>query len=124
MREYYTILTPSVLYNHGQSIILFWLCVSFCRNGGYEKNALYVTADHDHYLTLLSHFPEVVANMIIDGVTHNMTPESNSNVNAWGAAIAAGRHDDDSKSQTEHLKDFSTWTEQEIQVRQSNLTLD
>ena len=22
-------------------------------NGGYEKNALYVTADHDHYLTLL-----------------------------------------------------------------------
>lgn len=53
-----------------------------------------------------------------------MTPESNSNVNAWGAAIAAGRHDDDSKSQTEHLKDFSTWTAQEIQVRQSNLTLD
>ena len=62
--------------------------------------------------------------MIIDGVTHNMTPESNSNVNAWGAAIAAGRHDDDSKSQTEHLKDFSTWTAQEIQVRQSNSTLD
>jgi alkaline phosphatase len=23
------------------------------KNGGYEKNALYVTADHDHYLTLL-----------------------------------------------------------------------
>ena len=22
-------------------------------NGGYEKKALYVTADHDHYLTLL-----------------------------------------------------------------------
>ncbi len=22
-------------------------------NGGYEKNALYVTSDHDHYLTLL-----------------------------------------------------------------------
>jgi alkaline phosphatase len=23
------------------------------KNGGYGKNALYVTADHDHYLTLL-----------------------------------------------------------------------
>lgn len=23
-------------------------------NGGYEKNALYVTADHDHYLTVSS----------------------------------------------------------------------
>jgi len=28
-------------------------------NGGYEKNALYVTADHDHYLTLKPNFPEV-----------------------------------------------------------------
>lgn len=82
-----------------------------------------MTADHDHYLTLLPHFPEVVANMIIDGMTHNMTPESNSNVNAWDAAIKAGRHEDDSKSQTEHLKDFSTWTEQEIQVSSSNLIL-
>ena len=36
-------------------------------NGGYEKNALYVTADHDHYLTLLDHFPETIANMVIDG---------------------------------------------------------
>ena len=49
-------------------------------NGGYEKNVLYVTADHDHYLTLLPHFPEVVANMIIDGMSHNITPESNTQV--------------------------------------------
>ena len=48
-------------------------------NGGYEKNALYVTADHDHYLTLLPHFPEIVAKMITDGVSHNITPESNTN---------------------------------------------
>jgi alkaline phosphatase len=88
-------------------------------NGGYEKNALYVTADHDHYLTLLPHFPEVVANMIIDGISHNITPGSNTNTNAWSEAIGAGRHNDDSKSQTEHLKDFSTWTDQEIQVSSS-----
>jgi len=79
-------------------------------NGGYEKNVLYVTADHDHYLTLLPHFPEVVANMIIDGISHNITPESNTEVNAWSEAILAGRHNDNSMSQTEHLKDFSTWT--------------
>ncbi|KAL3775325.1 hypothetical protein HJC23_003146 [Cyclotella cryptica] len=84
-------------------------------NGGYEKNALYVTADHDHYLTLLSHFPEAVANLIIDGKAKDITPENNSNVNAWSAAVGAGRHEDDSQSQTEHLEDFSTWTEEDIQ---------
>lgn len=84
-------------------------------NGGYEKNALYVTADHDHYLTLLPHFPEIVANMIIDGVSHNITPESNTNTNAWSEAILSDRHNDASKTQTEHLKDFTTWTDADIQ---------
>ena len=84
-------------------------------NGGYDKNALYVTADHDHYLTLLPHFPEALANVIIDGVSHMITPENNTNTNAWDEAINAGRHEDDSKSQTDHLNDFSTWTDEEIQ---------
>jgi alkaline phosphatase len=84
-------------------------------NGGYEKNALYVTADHDHYLTLMDHFPEVVANMIIDGMSHNITPESNTCTNAWDEAIGAGRHEDDTQSQTEHLADFSTWSDEDIQ---------
>ena len=117
-------------------------------NGGYEKNALYVTADHDHYLTLLPRkwlrtnilwgafypiefvnlifslftkhaldFPEVVANLIIDGVSHNLTPENNTNTNTWEHAITAGRHEDDSKTQTEHLKDFSTWSVSDDQFR-------
>lgn len=30
--------------------IMMWIDA----NGGYEKNALFVTADHDHYLTLMS----------------------------------------------------------------------
>lgn len=68
-------------------------------NGGYEKNALFVTADHDHYLTLLPHFPEVVANMIIDGHTHDMTPENNTSTNTWDYAIQANRHNDDTKTQ-------------------------
>merc|ERR1719382_1932536 len=74
-------------------IIMDWIEA----NGGYEKNALYVTADHDHYLTLESHFPEALANLIIEGKSYMITPENNS------------------KTQTEHLKDFSTWTEDDIQ---------
>jgi hypothetical protein len=57
----------------------------------------------------LPHFPEAVANLIIDGKAKDITPENNSNVNAWSAAVDAGRHEDDSQSQTEHLEDFSTW---------------
>lgn len=83
-------------------------------NGGYEKNALYVTADHDHYLTLLDDFPEKVAALLIDGEAHKITPRNNSNKNPWGAAIDAGRHEDDSKSQVDHIKDFTTWTEEDI----------
>jgi len=47
-------------------------------NGGWEKNVLYITADHDHYLTLSPHFPEAVAKFIIDGESHKITPQSNS----------------------------------------------
>lgn len=45
-------------------------------NGGWEKNALYVTADHDHFLTLKPNFPEVLANFIIDGESHKITPDT------------------------------------------------
>lgn len=83
-------------------------------NGGWEKNALYVTADHDHYLTLLPKFPEILANMLISGESHNITPENNSDTNPWETAIDAGRHNDTSKTQAEHIKDFTTWTEEDI----------
>jgi hypothetical protein len=56
-------------------------------------------------------FPQVIANLIIDGLSHDITPKNNSNVNTWDTAIKAGRHNDNSKkSQTEHLKDFATWS--------------
>ena len=85
-------------------------------NGGWDKHALYVTADHDHYLTLLPHFPEVLANMLIAGESHEMTPDAYTNLNAWGEAIKAGRHKriTDEKTQIDHIKDFSTWTEDDI----------
>lgn len=63
----------------------------------------------------LPHFPEVIVNLIIDGVSHKITPENNTGANAWEHAINANGHEDSSKSQTEHLKDFSTWTDEEIQ---------
>lgn len=91
-------------------VIMDWVA----ENGGWEKNALYVTADHDHYVTLLDDFPETVAMLLIDGESHNITPQSNSNVNPWDAAIKGGRHEDDSKSQTEHISDFATWSEEDI----------
>lgn len=93
----------------GVQVILDWID----GHGGFAKNALYVTADHDHYLTLMDHFPEVLANLLIDGKSHLITPKNNSNVNPWDAAIAAGRHEDDSKDQVEDLSDFSTWTDED-----------
>lgn len=90
--------------------IMDWIAA----NGGWEKNALYVTADHDHYLTLADNFPAALAKLIIAGKSHNITPENNSNKNPWSAAIKAARHEDDSKSQVEHIKDFSTWSAEDI----------
>ena len=84
-------------------------------NGGYEKNALYVTADHDHYLTLNEDFPERLATMLVMGESHKITPRNNSNRNPWSTGVSAGRHEDDSKSQVEHLSDFSTWTAEDIE---------
>ncbi|CAB9531076.1 Alkaline phosphatase H [Seminavis robusta] len=83
-------------------------------NGGYEKNALYVTADHDHYLTLLPQFPELLALLLITGASHNITPENNSKQNPWNLAIQAGRHEELGKSIIEHLRDFTTWTDEDI----------
>lgn len=42
-----------------------------------------------------------------------ITPFNNTNTNTMDQVVDAGRHDDDSKSQTEHLNDFSTWSEEE-----------
>jgi alkaline phosphatase len=92
-------------------------------NGGWEKNALYVTADHDHYLTLNDQFPEALAHFIIEGETYKMTPENNSNKNPWDTAIKKGRHDDvdgstqqQSQSTSEHIQDFATWTPEDVEA--------
>lgn len=44
------------------------------------------------------------------------SPFGNTNQNAWSAAISGDRHIDPSKSQTEHLNDFSTWTDEELEM--------
>jgi alkaline phosphatase len=90
--------------------IMEWIA----ENGGFEKNALYITADHDHYVTLLDDFPKTLANLVIEGKSHEITPQSKSNVNPWSATINAGRHEDDTQTQTEHINDFSTWSDEDI----------
>ncbi|MBR8834748.1 MAG: alkaline phosphatase [Stigonema ocellatum SAG 48.90 = DSM 106950] len=40
------------------------------QNGGWGKNLLIVTADHDHYLTLNPNFPELVAKYGAEGLTY------------------------------------------------------
>lgn len=45
-----------------------------------------------------------------------ITPLNNSNTNAMSNVIDAGRADDESKSQTEHLADFSTWSKEELEM--------
>lgn len=97
--------------NDGVWVITDWIA----DNGGWEKNALYVTADHDHYLTLKDDFPEKLANLLINGESHNITPQNNSDVNAWKTAIEkADRHKDQSKTVSEHIADFTTWSEQDV----------
>lgn len=91
-------------------LIMDWIA----NNGGWTKNALYVTSDHDHYLTLLPTFPERLAKLLIAGESHNITPENFSDQNPWHIAVNAGRHEDSSKSKVEHLRDFSTWTNRDI----------
>lgn len=93
-------------------VMIDWIA----ENGGWEKNALYVTADHDHYLTLNDQFPEALAHFIIEGETYKMTPENNSNKNPWEAAIEKGRHDDGTQSTSEHIQDFATWTPEDVEA--------
>ncbi|MEM7725127.1 MAG: alkaline phosphatase [Cyanobacteria bacterium P01_A01_bin.45] len=40
------------------------------QNGGWEKNLLIVTADHDHYLTLNENFPELMAKFGAEDLTY------------------------------------------------------
>lgn len=65
-------------------------------------------------MTLEDDFPEALANFIIAGESHKITPENNSDNNPWDEAISEGRHEDDSKTQVEHIKDFTTWTEADV----------
>jgi hypothetical protein len=83
------------------------------QNGGWAKNALYVTADHDHYLTLLNDFPERLARLIIAGTSNLITPRNNSNVNPQDQANAAQLYND-TFPQIDDLKKFATWTADDI----------
>ena len=97
--------------NDSVRLIMDWIA----NNGGWEKNALYVTADHDHYLTLLPHFPEALANLLIDGRSHDITPENYSKVNAWQAIIHGGLLDlYPNRTQVDHIREFTTWTEEDL----------
>jgi hypothetical protein len=89
--------------------IMKWIAA----NGGYAKNALYVTADHDHYLTLMNDFPERLAKLIIAGRSAEITPLNNSNVNPQDIASRNGR-DQDNQTQIQDLKAFSTWSDLDI----------
>jgi hypothetical protein len=48
-------------------------------NGGWEKNLVLVTADHDHYLTLLDSFPATAAASILAGKAGGNEPSTGGN---------------------------------------------
>lgn len=53
-------------------------------NGGWKKNVLIVTADHDHYLTLNDNFPQLLAANGAKDLTFNKhTPETSGHF--WGS---------------------------------------
>jgi alkaline phosphatase len=87
-------------------------------NSSWDDTALYVTADHDHYLTLLPQFPEMLASLLISGESHNIVPEGklSEQTNPWGIAVKNDRHKQTTpnKTQIDHLKDFSTWAPEDI----------
>jgi hypothetical protein len=91
-------------------VIMDWIML----NGGWEKNALYVTADHDHYLTLMDAFPEALANFLMSGESHKITPARNSNVNPMDVAVEVGRHEGN-ESQVDYIRDYTTWTAEDIE---------
>merc|ERR1719230_573304 len=71
-------------FNDCMKVFKDWIAA----NGGYEKTALYVTADHDHFLHLENNYPEILAKMIIDGEAHHLTPDSH-------VGPSSGLHADD-----------------------------
>lgn len=86
-----------------------------------------MTADHDHYLTLADHFPEALARLLIAGESHKITPFNNSDTNTMDFVVDSGvyavdeskkerKKEESSKSQTEHLADFATWSQEELDM--------
>jgi alkaline phosphatase len=74
-------------------------------NGGWDRNALYVTADHDHYLTLKPSFPERLANLLIDGMSHQITPNQ---------TIGSGYATHSFNGAQTPLSQLSTWARTDI----------
>lgn len=50
-------------FDESVAVVQQWIS----NHGGYEENLLIVTADHDHYLTLTSNFPELLADALLTG---------------------------------------------------------
>jgi hypothetical protein len=71
-------------------------------------------------LTLADHFPEALARLLIAGESHKLTPLNNSDTNTMDFVVDSGVYADtskrQSKSQTEHLADFATWSQEELDM--------
>ncbi len=55
------------------------------RNGGWQKNVLIVTADHDHYLTLYPNFPELLRTKGAKALTYGSETDSASVGHSFGS---------------------------------------
>jgi alkaline phosphatase len=55
------------------------------KNGGWEKNLLIITADHDHHLTLNPNFPELLKRFGAEDLTYNKH-KANEAGHYWGAS--------------------------------------
>ena len=53
------------------------------QNGGWQKNVLIVTADHDHYLTLNDNFPQLLAQKGAEALTNEDNPAAAGHF--WGS---------------------------------------
>lgn len=78
-------------FNESVEVVKDWIA----NNGGFEENLLIVTADHDHYFTLLDNFPEVLAQDLLLGdgglsLTEDGAPFNEELGKSLGDAEASG----------------------------------
>ncbi len=67
-------------FDKSVGVVIDWIG----KNGGWEKNVLIVTADHDHYLTLYPEFPSLLKSKGAPALTYGTDTKAAEAGHGWG----------------------------------------